>query len=369
MNDYFRSGPIAEITEGVTRRGSVHSEHLESMTSQAQQETMLINRQLGSASAMVAEELGSLLARMRFWTAILLSLAVAAAAIIGMTLVRRIGRPLANLGDAFGDIGAGRMETRLVPEGPSELQSLTRNFNDMVVALEASRQLSAQNERMAVMGELAAGVAHELNNPLAVITGYVKVLGKEIQDEKLHEDLAIIADETWQCQQIVAGLLQLARPRALDLQVANVAAMLREVVDRLTMAQPQATTAITVHAPEEVQGTVDELALRSVIVNLISNAREAAGESGRVEISLAHEADQLLLVVEDDGPGIAPGAESSIFKPFHTTRPRGLGLGLAISDAAVRGHGGTITVTRSDLGGARFEVRLPLELEMLESDR
>lgn len=359
MHGYFEGETLKEIRAGAEPHGSEHSEHLEGLTTKAQKRTQQLNSELEALSDQVQDELSRLLARTSFWTSVLLTVAVAIAVLTFFVLVRMISRPLVRLHEAFGDVGAGRLETRLEPWGPSEIRSLTASFNEMVATLEENRRLIAQKERLEVMGELSAGVAHELNNPLAVITGYVKVLSREIQDEKLKGDLAIISDEVQQCQHIIHGLLQLARPQALEVHTLNICTLVQDVITRHAMMPSRTSAKISVTAPQSIEAAVDEFAIRGILTNLLTNAQDAAGDGGKVSASLKEDGDDILIAVDDSGPGLSPEEVAEIFKPFHTTKPTGVGLGLAISHALTRAHGGSITIAESELGGARFEVRIP----------
>ncbi|RKG74792.1 histidine kinase [Corallococcus sp. CA049B] len=214
-----------------------------------------------------------------------------------------------------------------------------------------------QHEKLAGIGRLAAGVAHEINNPLGVILGYVRLLQRRAEGT-LAEDLRVVEEEAVRCQDIVEGLLDLARPgRGPREPVA-----LRDACEEVVLRLREATRLGTVTVDVQGEGTAWAQAprLRQVLLNLVKNAAEAAGEGGRVEVRIAVDADKSARVaVSDSGPGVTPEARARLFEPFFTTKPSGTGLGLAVSQAIAEAHGGRIDVDTGALGGARFTLSLP----------
>ncbi|MHA7628051.1 two-component system sensor histidine kinase NtrB [Corallococcus sp. M7] len=214
-----------------------------------------------------------------------------------------------------------------------------------------------QHEKLAGIGRLAAGVAHEINNPLGVILGYVRLLQRRAEGP-LAEDLRVVEEEAVRCQDIVEGLLDLARPGRGPREPVALRDACEEVVLRLREATRLGTVTVDVHG----EGTAWAQAprLRQVLLNLVKNAAEAAGEGGRVEVRIAVDADgSARVAVSDSGPGVTPEARARLFEPFFTTKPSGTGLGLAVSQAIAEAHGGRIDVDSGALGGARFTLSLP----------
>lgn len=214
-----------------------------------------------------------------------------------------------------------------------------------------------QHEKLAGIGRLAAGVAHEINNPLGVILGYVRLLQRRAEGT-LAEDLRVVEEEAVRCQDIVEGLLDLARPGRGPREPVALRDACEEVVSRLREATRLGTVTVDVHG----EGTAWAQAprLRQVLLNLVKNAAEAAGEGGRVEVRISVDADgSSRVAVSDSGPGVTPEARARLFEPFFTTKPSGTGLGLAVSQAIAEAHGGRIDVDSGALGGARFTLSLP----------
>jgi len=346
---------------GSTSRTIMYHNHLAGLTERAGTLNHDLNTILEERAAEVRNELENVLALTQAATVTMLSLSVLVAIIVAVALVRFIARPVADLHRALNAIGGGTMNVQVAEGGPSELVDLAQGFNDMVSALEESRRLIAQQERRAAIGELAAGIAHELNNPLGVIRGYLKVLRKEVGGEQPNRDIDIINDEVDQCQMIVQGLLELARPQVIEKQPTEMVGLVREVLERLDKARISGgpTIRFTPAAPA-TQATVDGQAMRRVLVNLINNAADAAGPEGEVDITIEEVEGMLVISVSDSGAGIPPDIRDDLFKPFRTTKPEGTGLGLAISDALVRAHGGRIEVADGAKGGALFRVIVPI---------
>jgi len=228
---------------------------------------------------------------------------------------------------------------------------------------EKNQQLERKN-RLAALGEMAAGMAHEIRNPLGGIQLYASMLAKDLDDRPA--SLAVvkkIAGGVKRLEALVSQVLQFTREIT-----ANVGAMdLRASIDdAVELAQAQlhsrgVSCRVTGPAPFQVQ--LDPLLIGQAILNLVLNAAEAIDGGGHIEIEYGpppadSAARQCHLIFRDNGPGIPPAVLDRIFNPFFTTKETGTGLGLAIVHRVVEAHDGTITVTNPGDGGARFEIRI-----------
>lgn len=362
MHRYFMREVMPSLGIKDDSASQTHNARLEQLTGRARIQVLDLNSRLETQSQAAHGELVAVLSRTQATTVTMFTLAIAASITVGLVLVRMIGRPLTNLHGAFGRVGAGQLETRVTPIGPRELRDLALGFNEMAAALEEMQQQIAQKERMAVMGELAAGVAHELNNPLGVITGYLRIVREACTGDEMAEDLQIIAQEVLNCQEIVRGLLELSRPRKLERVVVDLAQLVQETIERIKRSAPD--SAVTVHFEGKVElatASVDDSAMRRVFGNLLRNALDAAAPNGDVDVVVDARDGAVVVSVSDSGEGIAPELANDVFKPFTTTKSTGTGLGLSISDAIVKAHGGHIEVDAGSRGGARFRVVLPVE--------
>ncbi|RKH05149.1 sensor histidine kinase, partial [Corallococcus carmarthensis] len=277
---------------------------------------------------------------------------------VGVYIGNSVARPVARLSEGAARLARGDLDVRIPEDDPGELGHLAAQLNRMTVALREHQARLVQHEKLAGIGRLAAGVAHEINNPLGVILGYVRLLQRRAEGA-LAEDLRVVEEEAVRCQDIVEGLLDLARPGRGPLEPVPLRDACEEVVSRLresTRVGPQVSVAVLGEGTAWAQAP----RLRQVLLNLVKNAAEAAGEGGRVEVRIAVDAEGASRVaVSDSGPGVTAEARARLFEPFFTTKLSGTGLGLAVSQAIAEAHGGRIDVDTGPLGGARFTLSLP----------
>jgi len=276
------------------------------------------------------------------------------AAAVGLYLDRSLTDPLRELEAGTMRLAKGELATRVRVNREDELGSLAQHFNLMAAELSVRQERLVQSEKLAGIGRLAAGVAHEINNPLAVILGYARLISRGTE-EKAARDAKVISEEVERCQQIVSGLLELSRPPRLVCETVDLAELARGVAERFASLEG-APHGVRVEGAGSVEG--DEGKLRQILANLIRNAHEAS-PSTVVEIEI-HEADEgVRLLVRDHGSGMEHEARSRLFEPFFTTKASGTGLGLAVSAALARAHGGELTLVDSGPNGTTFELALP----------
>jgi signal transduction histidine kinase len=278
------------------------------------------------------------------------------AILVGLYVHRSVAVPVGRLQAGAVRIASGDLDARIQIDTPDEFGALARQFNAMTRALKEHQERLVQHEKLAGIGRLAAGVAHEINNPLAVILGYARLLGRGATGETA-ADLQIIEDESLRAKAIVDGLLDMARPAQLEREQVDLRALVVEAVERLAEAKLLDGVTLTVRGTGTVVGSSQKL--RQVVLNLIKNGAEAAGPKGSVDVAVDSSGGLAHLVVSDSGGGLSREALERVFEPFFTSKPQGTGLGLAVSKGIVHAHGGSIEATNVPSGGARFEVRLP----------
>jgi two-component system sensor histidine kinase HydH len=241
-----------------------------------------------------------------------------------------------------------------------------RTIERQLRALEASQSAALQNEKLAAIGRLAAGIAHEVRNPLGVIRSSAAMVQEGFApDDESWRACEFIREETIRLDGLTSKLLEFARPRPLRLQSVSLE---KTVLHALHLAQPelerrriQVSHPGLEHAPA-LEADPDLLA--QLVLDLVVNAAEAAGDDGRIELRAEARGGYLVLEVADSGPGVALAGAEQIFEPFFTTKPRGTGLGLAMVARIVQAHAGAIEVAEGRGAGpagagACFRVRLP----------
>ncbi len=265
----------------------------------------------------------------------------------------------------------GDLTARMGIKPPGEMGVLCRAIDSMAQAVAereellqlSTRQQIGRSEQLASVGRLAAGIAHEINNPLTGVLAFADMMReKENMDEQDRQDLDLIIRETKRVREIVRGLLDFAREtpfvqKPLDINelVRQTLRLLgkREAFQRIYMVEDLAEGLPLVH--------VDKNQIQQVLLNLTLNACEAMGEGGTLMVSTSTREERVVVKVTDTGCGIKREHLDQIFEPFFTTKPvgKGTGLGLSVSYGILQQHGGTLEV-ESELGkGTTFTVTLP----------
>jgi len=229
----------------------------------------------------------------------------------------------------------------------------------MAEELEKREEKLVETERLAAIGQLAAGVAHEVNNPIQVIRGYLKTMTPDTPSRVLEEELAILDEEAAACQRIAEDLVAFAMAPELQPDRLDMQELLRESVQRFGETQEGSAHLVRLTSePGEV--IADAGRLRQVIRNLLINAAQFSEPNQPIEVlGKRIGEDGYEVSISDTGPGIAPEDRARIFEPFFTKRSGGSGLGLAVCRGIVHAHGGTISAENNPDHGATFRVRIP----------
>lgn len=306
---------------------------------------------------------------------------LAATALIYVVLVFTVGRPLQGLEALVAQLARPELGLPDVPQGPL----LSRVGRSLRQATEAVAQERAQNvaqlaelrekneqlvraqaelvasDRLATVGKLAAGVAHEVGNPLAGILGYLSIARGKVSPEV--KDLLDRSEaEVQRIDRIVRSLLELGRPSRGAPQPVELAQVVQAVLSLLAAGQELDGVERTVTLEPGVVVRAEAGPLSQVLINLVRNAAQAMQGRGRLWLVTRSEGGRGLLEVRDSGPGIAPETLPKLFEPFFTTKPagQGTGLGLAVSRQMLSTMGGAIEAQNHPEGGALFTVSLPL---------
>jgi signal transduction histidine kinase len=228
------------------------------------------------------------------------------------------------------------------------------------------REQMAQADRLASIGQLSSGIAHEINNPLGVILGYTQLmLRNEGADSERHRDLKTVEKHVRHCKSIVEDLLNFARRSEPEKEMVDVHKTIDEVLGFIRQHAGSSRIAFESDYDRHVPPMVmDEKKIKQVLINLLMNARHAVGNAGTIKVSTTYlsSSRRLEIKVRDTGYGIEPRHLRHIFDPFFTTKPtgEGTGLGLSVSYGIVQKHGGEIRVESKPGEGSTFTVMLPV---------
>ncbi len=281
---------------------------------------------------------------------------VALSIVFTVRLRREVLGPLVDLTSAADHVARGDFDVRVGSAGKGELGVLSRALDRMASELKQREVRLIHQERMAVLGQIAAGVAHELNNPIGIIRGYLKTMLDEAEDTALREELEILDEEARQCQRIAEDLLSYARAPTPAKRRIDVPTFIAGVTERFRDRVGEREIALQVQ-PGVVCGDPDRL--RQVVFNLLQNAVDCSAEGTQIHVRGRPSDGGYVVEVEDEGSGVAPADKLRIFEPFFSNRPGGTGLGLAVCAGIVRAHGGSIEVLSGEAGGALFRLSLP----------
>ncbi len=291
---------------------------------------------------------------------------------VSVYLLKRIIKPINEVVEMSDIIAEGDYSSKLRQFSEYELSHLSSAFNRMTDAIyerdcrikETAQNQIAQSEKLASLGRLASGIAHEINNPLTGILTYSSMLKEDLADSQYIDDLQIIIDETMRCRKIVRGVLDFAREtslekQTLDLNKALVTAV-RIIEKHITF---QNVNIIKSFSPDIPHVNVDLDQMKSVFNNLLVNAADAMPEGGDLTISTSYNPAEKMVYVSfsDTGTGIPEEHLDKIFDPFFTTKEpgKGTGLGLSVIYGIIEKHNGSISVKSTPGEGTVFTIKLP----------
>jgi two-component system NtrC family sensor kinase len=293
------------------------------------------------------------------------------------TIVRSITKPIQALVIAARAIGSGDLSYRIKNSASDELGTLSQSFNEMSERLDSNRKQNVQlqsqliqAEKLSAVGQLIAAVAHELNNPLAAISGYVQMAQLDAIPKKLQEDLSHVYNNVLRCRKVVDNLLFFVRQSGPERKKFSLNDAVRSALElleyRLLKTEDVEVRSELNHTTPEIVGDFQQIV--QVIVNLISNSCDAMEgvvrypETKKLVIRSGFAGDKVFLDIEDNGSGIPAEIQNKIFEPFFTTKDagHGTGLGLPICQQIVQAHGGEISVRSLQSQGTIFHLEFPV---------
>jgi two-component system NtrC family sensor kinase len=333
-----------------------------------------------------------------------LGFVVLAAILVGLLVQRIVYRPLRDLSDGAARLAGGDLDQPIPVRSQDELGQLAESFNAMMQALRTSRveleqwgytleqkveaatrdlhraqAEAARGEKLASVGLLAAGIAHELNNPLTGVLTFTSLVRKQMPDGSPEaEDLDLVIQETRRCAAIIRRLLDFAREKTPERNYADLNALVRKTVLLIGQSAQVAGIDIVLELDERLPlAWIDENLVEQVIMNMLVNAQHAIGSDGRITVRTRLCEDEpgaaagatpglaqpmAEIAIADTGCGIPQENLQKIFDPFFTTKGvgKGTGLGLSVSHGTIEAHGGTIEVDSTVGVGSEFRILLPL---------
>lgn len=284
-----------------------------------------------------------------------IAVTVIAGGVVAAFLVgRRVGRPVRELLEAADRFDPAGQEMPIAPRGYAEIAILAQRFNRMMTRLRAAhdeqeraRQKAVATERMAALGSLVAGVAHEVNNPIAGMKSCLhRLQSEDVSPETLEEYLELLEDGVTRVENVMRRLLDFARPRPTRLEAASLADLSREgaaLIQPLLHKRRVALREIADDA-KDARALADRTQVGQALLNLLLNAAYVTPEGGEIRVRLRHRPGGCGISIEDDGPGIPASVRHRIMDPFFSTKPErdGTGLGLSVTRTIAEAHGGEL---------------------------
>jgi len=301
---------------------------------------------------------------------VLLTLALAdALLVLGLgyfVLTQLVVRPLQTVQTATARVTAGDWEQEIEPTGSREVSALAAAFNQMTASLASQREQLIRTEKLASVGQLAAGVAHEIGNPLAAILGFVDLLragvDHPVSPAEQRDMLDRVKTETQRIHRTIEDLLAYSRPSREEAAPTDAVKILRASQGLLEPQKRFRMVRVVTESPDTwTRVVVSPGRLQQVFVNLLLNAADAMDGEGTVTVSCSAAERRVRISFTDSGPGVPSELRRKIFDPFFTTKPvgQGTGLGLAISRSILETFGGGLELGSNGGPGATFVVTLP----------
>ncbi len=301
---------------------------------------------------------------------LLIVLVLVASLFVARWAAARLARPVQRMAQLMTRYADGEKQLRYEQKRSDEVEHLGQAFNYLTDKLEKAladrvkaEAAARQSERLAAIGQMAAGIGHEINNPLMNINSLAKLIEQEIpeHDSQTRSDLQALRKEVKRCARIVQGILNFAKeaePRYTEFDLVR---LLEETVSLFERRGQQSGVSFNLDrkAPLTVQGDPNQL--QQVFVNILLNAMQAIGQNGTISVQVVEHQEHVVVQVLDDGDGIKEQDLPQIFNPFFSTKDEGegTGLGLSVSYGIVKKHQGNIQVSNRPEGGVKVEVTLP----------
>lgn len=291
-----------------------------------------------------------------------LALLVIIAGISAIVLANHLARPIRKLSDFTKKLKLSGNHLLAPKSGPRELQELAQAFDSMLVDLKKSQEDLTKAAKLAVVGELASAMSHEVRTPLGILKSSAQILMREKGlSAEAKEVCGFILSETERMNKLIDTLLDAGRTRPQEIVWQDIVALTTRTVSMLNTQNKNHEATIEILGIKKLMVACDTEQITQVLLNLLINAMQAAEKNVHIQIKLYQEKQNAMIEIHDNGPGIPQAAIDKIFDPFFTQRKGGIGLGLAVVKKIIEAHQGKIEAGRSELGGALFKIQLPIK--------
>lgn len=307
---------------------------------------------------------------------LLLGLLLVISLMLSVWAAWQLARPVHDLAEVITRYADGDHESHYNDIRKDEIGIAGKAFNYLVNSLKKAKsdrdkaeQLARQSERLASVGQLAAGIGHEINNPLMNIMSLAALIeGNVKDDEQASNDLKLLQKEGQRCARIVQGILSFARENKPDYREFDISQLVEDTLHLLQHRLESAEISVVTDLKHELYMIGDSSQLQQVLVNIILNAVQASPTGGSIHIRTYQDIDYVAVEIIDTGAGIQADDINKVFDPFFTTKSEGegTGLGLSVSYGIVKRHGGTIHIENNETTGLRVVIMLPFEAQDLE---
>jgi two-component system NtrC family sensor kinase len=282
---------------------------------------------------------------------------------------QKLASPITKLATSLKAYADGNHDTRVSVKGNAEeIQQLEQSFNYMADNIDKAQTMMLQSAKLASIGQMAAGIGHEINNPLNNILSLVKLIEREAprDSERMLQDLNSLREESKRASEIIKGVLNFARQVPPQYSHFDVTPWIQETLRLVNQAAKNKMITLVFEAQEEYELDADRSQLQQVLVNLLLNAIQASPEQSTVHVTVFEDLKRLKIQVVDQGEGVKQEFLSSIYDPFFTTKPEGegTGLGLSISLGIVERHNGTLVIENNKDKGVTATITLPYDDEV-----
>ena len=281
--------------------------------------------------------------------------------VLGYLVGHMLARPVESLADQARQLATGQSQAPLAVRTHDEVGKLAAAFNALLQSLRAAEERLVASERLAAVGQVAAGIAHEVRNPLSGIKMSAQVLRRRLRelDPAAEESVNVMLGEIARLEVIIDDLLTFARPTALKAEPSDLNAVIAGVLDFMARQLDHAGIEVRRELAETLPAApLDAQRVRQVVLNLVLNAAEAMPNGGTLVARTRATDREAVAEFDDTGHGIAPDVAAKVFEPFFTTKRGGSGLGLGVSRTLIEAHGGTLTFEPL-AAGTRFRFLLP----------